>query len=81
MCDIAAEPLEGDADHFSVLENGSAAVTGVDGCVDLDGEVGIDVGMGVGTEVDAGDDAARDRETFSADGITVHADLGFDFGD
>ena len=80
LSDIATEALEGDADDFSVLEDGAAAVAWVDGGVDLDGEVGVDVGMGVGSEVDSGDDAAADGEAFAADGVAVDADFGFDFG-
>ncbi len=35
--------------------------------------------MGVGSEVDSGDDAAGDGEAFAADGVAVDADFGFDF--
>ncbi len=79
--DVAAEALEGDADDFAVLEDGAAAIAGVDGGIDLDGEMGIDVGVGVGAEVDTGNDAACDGEAFTADGVTVNADFGFDFWD
>lgn len=81
MGDVAAETLERDAHDFPVLQHGSAAVTGVDGGVDLDGQVGIDVGVGVGAEVDSGDDATGDREAFTADGVSIDADFGFNFGD
>ena len=51
--DIAAVALEGDSDDLAVLHHGTAAVAGIDGCIDLDGEVGIHAGVGVGLEVDA----------------------------
>jgi hypothetical protein len=50
--DGAGVTLEGDADDFFVLEDGTAAISGVDGGVDLDGEMEIDGAVAVGAEVD-----------------------------
>ena len=59
LCDISAVALECDADDLAVLHHRSTAVAGIDGCIDLYGEVGIHAGVRVGLEVDARNDAAR----------------------
>ncbi len=72
--------MEGDADDFVVLEDGAAGVTGVDGGIDLDDEVRIGAAVGVGLEIDAGDDAFGDGEAVAADGVADDGDLGFEDG-
>ena len=78
--DIAGVALEGDADDFSVLHDGAAAVAGVDGGVDLDREVRVHSGVRVGLEIDAGNDAAGDGEARAADGVAIDGDDGFEGG-
>ena len=73
--DIAAEALEGDADDFAVLHDRSAGVARIDRRIDLDREMGIHHRVRVSAEIDAGDDAARDRKAVAADGIAVNKDL------
>ena len=51
--DGARVSLESHPDDLFILEDGATAVAGVDGGVDLDGEVVIDGRMAVGPEVDA----------------------------
>ncbi len=78
---VAAVTLEGDAHDFSVLQDGSAAVTGIDRRVDLDGEVRIHSRVRVRLEIHPRDDTPRDREAVAADGIAKHGNGGFDGGD
>ena len=79
--DIAGEALESDADDFGALHDGAAAIAWVDGGIDLDGEMGIDDGVGVGAEIDAGNDPLGDAHAIAADGVPEDRDRGFEFGD
>ena len=51
--DIAAVALKGDADHLAILEHGSAAVSRIDGRIDLDGQMGVHAGMRIRLEINA----------------------------
>ena len=69
----AAESLEGHANHFAVLHDGTTTVARVDRGVDLDGQMAVDLGVAVGLEVDAGNHAGGDGKTVATDGVAVGA--------
>jgi hypothetical protein len=73
-------PLEGDTHDFSILNDRSAGVAGVDGGIDLNDKVGIRAGVAVATEVDSGNNTLGDGETLSSDRIANCADPAFKFG-
>src|SRR5262245_32955276 len=66
--------LEGDSDHFIILNDGTTAIAGIDGGIGLAGEVGAIADVAVGLQFDAGNDAARVGDLLSTGGITVRDD-------
>ena len=79
--DIPAVALESHADDLVVLQHRAAAVAGVDGRVDLTGQVAVHRRVAVGLEVDARHDALRDREPLAANGIAEDRHAGLEPGD
>lgn len=71
---VARQALEGDADAFAArVEDGPAAVARVDRGVDLDAEQ-LGRAVRVGQDLDARDDAARDRDGVAADRVADDGD-------
>ncbi len=78
--DIAGEALERDADDLSLLHDRPAGVAGIDRGIDLDREVRVDDRMRVRAEIDARNDAARDRKPVAADRVAEDGDARLDLG-
>ena len=78
MRDVAAVSLKSDADDFGVLHHRAAAVARINLRADLNREVLIDRRMRVELEIDARDDAGRDRHAFAAKRKSVGRDDRFE---
>ena len=78
--DISRIALEGHANDLAILHHRSAAVAGIDGGVDLDGEVGIHSGMREGLEIDPRNDTASDGQPLASDRVSVNGYDGLDLG-
>ena len=78
--DLARVSLEGHPDHLAILQDGAAAVAGIDRRIDLDHEVRIDGRMGVEIKVDARDHAACHAQALAAERVAVDGDTTLDRG-
>ena len=71
-----SETLKSNSDDFVALNCWATRVSGVDGGVDLNDEVGVCARVSVGTEVDARDDASSHGEAVASNGVADGANFG-----
>ena len=72
--------MKRDTDDFAFLQNRSPAVAGIDRRIDLDREMRIDAGVRICLKINPRYNTARHRQPIAADGISIHRNRGFNFG-